>query len=145
MSAETRPMVRCADCRFMSGKRGSWCSRAQRHTTNTHWRRCDEFRAPSEGDVPVREDEVAVPVPGIEGLIHRAQTEPEPEVATAISEVAVRQMAGVEDCDIRADVVMVRFHRHATSEQRIAVDRMFPESGAVRRRRATIARQKSRG
>lgn len=102
---------------------------------------------------------MAVPVPEIEVLMRHAaaeseqdtrtqreaQTEPEPEGTTAISVVAVRQMAGVEHCDIRADAVIVRFHRHATSEQRSAVDRVFSESSAVRRRRANIARAKSRG
>jgi hypothetical protein len=74
-----------------------------------------------------------------------AQTEPDPERATANSVAAIRQMAGVQDCEIRADAVIVRFHRYATSEQLTAVDRMFPESGTVRRRRATMARPKSHG
>ena len=159
MIAETRPTVRCTDCRFVSGKRGSWCSRAQKHATGAHWRRCAQFRAPNEGDGSVREDEMAVPVPEIEVLMRHAaaeseqdtrtqreaQTEPDPERATANSVAAIRQMAGVQDCEIRADAVIVRFHRYATSEQLTAVDRMFPESGTVRRRRATMARPKSHG
>lgn len=113
----------------------------------------------------MRDDEVAAPVPEIELPMHdvagaserdtrahlqmakerEAQTEPDPERATANSVAAIRQMAGVEDCETRADTVIVRFHRYATSEQLAAVDRMFPESGTVRRRRATMARPKSRG
>lgn len=165
MIAETQSMVRCADCRFLSGKRGSWCSRAQKHATEAHWRRCDQFRAPNDGDGSVRDDEVAVPLQKIEVPKHHVagaserdtrahlqmakerevQTEPDPERATANSVAAIRQMAGVQVCEIRADTVIVRFHRYATSEQRTDVDRMFPESGTVRRRRATMARPKNRG
>jgi len=164
MSAETWPMVRCVDCLFVSVKRGSWCSRAQKHTTNAHWRRCEAFLGHNEGDVSVREDERAVQMPGGEGLRRRAaaeldgdtrrraematkrevQTEPERGVSTAISVGTVRQMPGVEGCEIQSDEVIVRFHRHATSEQRIAVDRLFPESGAIRRRRPTTGRQKGK-